>query len=482
MSEALAMVRRHLNSYNLTIRKIPPEILIMIASHLKADAALITKATHVCHHWRSTLLPCPVLWTHPDFSREKQASLFLDRSKLFPIHADLKATHLSNSLVDLLCEHAARVDTLKISRCDGLQRLFHLPMASLKALEVATPGNWFFSRHMGIEAREFPALTSLTVEYTPGALAFRGALITHLRISTSNVHHEVTYLPGLLRSCVLLESLEIENRGDLEDSLRPLSDEVISLPHLHTFTQTLHHDRQTAGIINKLDFPPSCSVALRCIAGPTNGHPPFDLPPLQNTSYFTNIKRLKIVYTGDCLGGDASFTLDSVNDRGARFTAITEFTNFAVTVNPQWSEHPKDIRIEHSLPGVEVLCIGGYRYVPIANFRSLTTLILSGSIIHLYLELLAGPQGRYVYGSLRRLVLFVVRSRFAPTPVSHLPNVARMRAEAGLPLKVVTFASPSALSATDLRLLGELRAYVERVDLLLGNDALDWNLDKYYLD
>lgn len=482
MSKALAMVRRHLNSHNPTIRKIPSEILIMIASHLKADATLITKATHVCHHWRATLLSCPALWTHPDFSRGNQALSFLDRSKLSPIHLDLKNTALSDSLVDLLCQHATRVDTLKINRCDRLQKLFHLPMASLKTLEVVTPDNWFFTRSMRLEAREFPALTSLTIEHNPGALAFRGSLITHLRVSTSNLHHEITYLPDLLRSCALLERLEIENRGDLENSLQLLPDEVIPLPHLRTFTQTLHHDRHTPGIINELDLPPSCSIVLRCIAGPTNGHPPLDLPALRNTSYFTNPKRLKVVYAGECLGGDASFTLDLVNDRGTRFTATTEFTNFAVSFTPQHSEHPKDDRIEHSMPGVEVLCVGGYRYVSIERFRSLTTLILSGSVIHLYLEFLAGPKGRYVYENLQKLVLFVVRSRFAPTPVRHLPDVARIRAETGLPLRMVTFASPSVLSAIDLMLLEEVRAYVERVDLLLGNDALDWNLDKYYLN
>ena len=58
------MVRRRLNSFNPTLRKVPPEILIMVASNLKINAALVTKATHVCHHWRVTLLSCPNLWTH----------------------------------------------------------------------------------------------------------------------------------------------------------------------------------------------------------------------------------------------------------------------------------------------------------------------------------------------------------------------------------------------------------------------------------
>jgi hypothetical protein len=482
MSKALAMVRRHLNSHNPTIRRIPSEILIMIASHLKVDAAFITKATHVCHHWRITLLSCPDLWTYPDFTRGSQALSFLDRSKPFPIHVDLTKTNPSKFLADLIYQHAERVDTLKISRFDGFQELFHHPMASLKTLAVDTPDSWLFAYNVRPATREFPALTSLTVKYNPGALAFRGALITHLRVAISGLSLEVMHLTGLLQSCVLLEKLELENKGELESGLRLLPDEVIPLPHLRSFTQTLHWDRHAAGIINHLDLPPSCSIDLRCIAGPTNGCPSLDLPDLRDASYLTNLKRLKVVHAGGCLGSEAGFTLDFINDRGTRFTATIDFINFAVSPQDKDREHPKDDRIEASMPGIEVLCVDGNRYVPMENCSSLTTLILSGTIVHLYLDLLVESDGHDAYKNLHTLVLFVVPGRFTPNPVRCLPEVAQTRAQAGLPLKAITVAYPSELASYDLEVLEELRAYVERVELLLEDDTLDWNLDKYFLN
>lgn len=483
MSKALAMVRRHLNSHNPTIRRIPPEILIMIASHLKADAAFITKTTHVCHHWRVTLLSCPDLWTYPDFTRGSHWALsFLNRSKSFPIHVDLTKAFPSNFLVDLLCQHATRVDTLKISRFDGFQELFRRPMASLKTLEVVTPDSWLFAYNIRPAIREFPALTSLTVKHNPGALAFRGALITHLRVSISGLSLEVIHLASLLQSCVLLERLEIENKGELESGLRLLPDELIPLPHLRSFTQTLHWDRHVAGIINQLDLPPSCPIVLRCIAGPTNGCPSLDLPGLRDATYFTNLKRLKVVHTGGYLGSEAGFTLDFINDKGTRFTATIEFINFAVSQLDKDREHPKDDRIEASMPGIEVLCVDGNRYVPMENCSSLTTLILSGAIVHLYLDSLMESGGRIAYKNLHTLVLSFVSGQFKPNPVDFLSEIAQTRAQAGLPLRTIIVACPPELTFHDVDALKELGAYVERVELLFEDDMLDWSLDKYFLN
>ena len=483
MSKALAMVRRHLNSHNPTIRRIPSEILIMIVSHLKADATCITRVTHVCHHWRATLLPCPDLWTYPNFARGRQALSFLDRSKSFPVHVNLINVYPSKFLVELLCQHATRVDTLKMSRFDGLREFLRQPMAALKTLEIDTPGDWLFTPSVRPEAREFLALTSLTVKHNPAALAFRGTLITHLCISISTLGLEVRHLPDLLRSCGLLEKLELESKAGLEDSLSLLPDEVIPLPHLRSFTQTLHRDQHTAGIINILDLPPSCSVVLRCIVGHTHGCPLFTLPDLRDMSYFTNLRRLKVVHTGGCFGRESSFTLDFVNDKGTRFTATTEFENYAVSPLDKDLEHPRDDRIEPSMPQVEVLCVHSNTYVPLESFRSLTTLVLSGPNVHLYLESLVDLEDHYVYENLHTLVLYFAPCQLIPGPVKYLPVFAELRAQAGLPLRTITIASPFALASDDLEDLEEVtrRGYVERIELLLEDNALDWNLDKYFL-
>ena len=102
--------------------------------------------------------------------------------RIVPIHVDLTSTSPSQSLIGLLCLHSVRVYTLKIGRFDGLRKLFCLPLASLKTLEVATPDEW--SRVLAVRsaAREFIAPASLTIRNSSGALAFRGSRITHLRV------------------------------------------------------------------------------------------------------------------------------------------------------------------------------------------------------------------------------------------------------------------------------------------------------------
>jgi len=368
-----------------------------------------------------------------------------------------------------------------MSYFDAFQELFRRPMASLKTLEVVTPDSWVFAYNLRPAIREFPALASLIVRHNPSALAFRGALITHLRVTISGLSLEVMHLTGLLQSSALLETLEIESEGEVESGLRLLPDEVIPLPHLRSFTQTLHRDQHAAGIINRLDLPPSCSVVLRCIAGPTNGCPSFDLPNLRDTSYFTNLKRLKVVHVGGCPGSEASFTLDLINDRGTRFTATIKFNNFAASPLDEDREHPKDDKIEASMPGVEVLCVNGDRYVPMGSCSSLTTLILSGTIVHFYLDLLAESGGHNAYRNLHTLVLFF-SSQFTPNPVKYLLKTAQTRAQAGLPLRAITVACPFELAPNDLEVLEELKAYVERVELLLEDNTLDWNLDKHFLN
>ena len=479
MSKTLAMVRRHLNSHNPTIHKIPAQILVMIASHLKVNAAFVTKVTHICHHWRVTLLSCPHLWTYPNFAREEQARSFLHRSEQLPIHVDLIATSPSESIIELLCLHSARMHTLRIGHFAGLHKLLYQPLESLRTLEVATPEKFEQVLAMRSAARNFLVLTTLIVRHNPGGLGFRGSGITYLCVGIPELDcFQVAELISLLRSCVLLEVFQIENGKGLETGLLLLPNDIITLPHLRSFTQTLDNGWHRTGMIGNLHLPPICSVVLRCMIGPTNGYPPLKLPYLRDMSYLTNVKRVKAVFVEGCLGRKASIILDFVNDRGIRLTTTTEFFNHAVNI----SEEPAGEMIRLPASAVEVLCVHGHRYITLEDYRSLTTLILSGTIAHLYLELLAEPKNYDTYKKLGTLVLFVAPSLSRPDLVRLLLKAVQTRAEAGHRFKTITFVCPHALAPNDLTALRGLGECVERVELLLGNDPLDWTFDKYFLN
>ena len=274
---------------------------------------------------------------------------------------------------------------------------------------------------------------------------------------------------------MLLEELEIDNEIGLESGLHLLPDEVIPFPHLRSFTQTLRGNFHTAGILDNLSLPPSCSVFLRCI-GHTNGYPQLSFPNLRNTSYY-NIKRLKLVHAGAHLGFRAVVAWDSINDRGTRFSGTMWSFNHAVSLPGMG-----DAGIKLSMPVVEVLYVYGQRLMSWGDYQCLTTLILSGTIVHLHLEFLAEPKHRNTCKNLCTLVLFVAPSLFTSDLAKRLLDIVQTRAKAGLSFKAITLACRLSLAQIDLETLEGLKECVGRVELLLGDDALDFNLNKYFLD
>ena len=373
------------------------------------------------------------------------------------------------------------MDTLKIGRLVGFHKLLDQPLATLRTLEVSVQYERFQVPTLHSTPNEFPALTSLTVRNVSAALAFRGPRITQLHITISTLcNRGVLAFINLVESCALLEELEIENETGLVDDLPLSPDHVIPLPHLRSFTQTLHCDLHSAGVLNNLWLPPSCSVLLRCVpVGIGKGYPPLSLPDLRNRSYLTNVKRLKVFYAEGCVGHKCSTTLDFINDSGTRFTVRTEFINYYTSL-PEECTGGERINLPASM--VEVLCIGGHKEVQLEKYQHLTTLILSESVVYQYLESLAGPEILDTLESLRTLVLFVEPLLLTSDLVRALLKVARKRAKAGLPLQTITFACPSMPLPGDLMVLEVLDVYVERVVLLLGDDALDWDHDKYFLN
>ena len=102
----LAVLRRRINAYNSRSYRLYPEILSRAASYLPNDA--LVKATHVSYHWCSILLSSPRLWTLVNFLREKEALVFLKRSKSAPISGfmDVPYRPSHTTSIDLLNQHA----------------------------------------------------------------------------------------------------------------------------------------------------------------------------------------------------------------------------------------------------------------------------------------------------------------------------------------------------------------------------------------
>jgi len=132
---ALAMLRRHINPLQSPTCRLPSELLPLVVSNLESDTDLV-HATHVSHHWRSTLYTHPSLWSHLDFEDTGRAIPFLEKSKSTPLHVTLVGDSRVAPSVEPLRPHTTRIVTLVLFDCAPQRVLLSQSMPSLRRLEI----------------------------------------------------------------------------------------------------------------------------------------------------------------------------------------------------------------------------------------------------------------------------------------------------------------------------------------------------------
>ena len=136
MGITVALLRRMINNHDSRTHRLPPEMLVEVASHLESDTSLVT-ATHVCHLWRTTLLSSSRLWSHLDFTNEECALVFLERSNSAPLVVDLVDAYDPSEIPrESLNKIATRVTTLQAEHGPFLDELLARPMHMLEVLKV----------------------------------------------------------------------------------------------------------------------------------------------------------------------------------------------------------------------------------------------------------------------------------------------------------------------------------------------------------
>ena len=116
IDSTIPSLRQTINYHDSWTHRLPPEILVEVASHFEGDAPLVA-ATHVCHHWRTALLSSPHLWSHLDFANEERALVYSERSKSAPVCVDITSVHYPSEIVrESLKKIATRVTTLWVAR------------------------------------------------------------------------------------------------------------------------------------------------------------------------------------------------------------------------------------------------------------------------------------------------------------------------------------------------------------------------------
>ena len=513
MCVTLAMLRRHINPLESPLYRLPPDLFPEVASQLASETDLVN-ATHVSYHLRNTLLSHPSLWSHIDFRDETRARAFFERSGRTPLHVDMFIdTTRTAGLSTELHQQSERIATLKLPYWSVQKAFLSVPLPSLRRLDISYQyyydNDWDENEDWDIDWESwetteeaapwsFPSLTSLIL-HNLIPIPFFAPHLTCLKFRDEASTTDTDKLLSFLDNYPLLEHIDISYK----DRFRNKRDLVVSLPNLRTYTETAFDGECPLTVLNMLSLPPFCSVTLKFRNCGTTAEPDNILPDFKNPDYLAEIKRVKFKTMDDADGNEVVGTLELVNAKGT--TVCSERTDLKKKgCQSRGQNYPHNIthlNFLRNLDGrrVEILCIDGCPQRDEAaveflkeglGFRNVRVLILSRGAVEPCLSTLNKDPGADGHSQWISPIHTLIIHPDSDLPLylhnqlfRQLLSIAQKRKVAGFPFGSVSLFLQDGLGCgwdedSELK-LGEC---VEKVEVVRGDDVLDWNVDKYFLD
>ena len=517
---SLATLRHHINSLQSPVYRLPPDVVSEIAFHLKPEADLI-HLSHVSYSLRAALLSQPSLWSYVDVKHEERARAFFARSKQAPLRINLVKDDGRGFSPLYLCRE--RVVSLEMCNCAAQKKsVFSQPMPALRRLEIVgndheDRGNDddddFYRERMEDEDlyRErtedgtpwsLPSVTTLVV-HDVTSITLRVPHLTRFKFQEDEDTITIDKLLDFLDNCPLLEDIDISYSNETSSS----RNQLVSLPNLRSYTQRMYDVYYTLGLFNMLSFPPSCSVTTTCRVSESKNIKAAEIaPPFQNPDYLAGIMRIKL-RTTHTSAGKITGALELINAKGTRVCS----ERVVYSRDSSWySKRATEDGIHDNLNlahlrclqgldarSVEILCLQGFRLwdgegqavdtvkYALDCLRGVSTLILSGTTVKPCLLALDTDPG--ASGYLRRsspVHTLIIHSDFTNAGwddiLQTLLIVARRRKAAGSPFRTISL---FLLEGSGLeQVLGELEECIEKFEVTVGNNVLEWSVDKYFLD
>ena len=512
---ALAALRRHINLSESPLYRLPPDLVSEVASHLTSETDLVN-ATHVSYHLRNTLLSQQSLWSHLDFKNEMRARMFFELSGQTPLHIDL-AQDIRRTVASLpeLRRQSKRIATLKL-RFWSIQKMFlSEPLPSLRRLEIFY--DYYYDENWEEEWDDswapvwgptekatswtFPSLTTLVVRNLNPVL-FHTPRLTRLRFHDWENPIDTDKLLIFLDNCSLLEDIDISYLEEWNQGQRNLA---VSLPSLRNFTQTTFYEACPLTVFNMLSLTPLCSVTLKFqTRGKTTPETDDTLPRFKNPGYLADIKRVKLRTTHDAEGNEVAGTLELINTEGT----MVRSERMDPKKKAHWPLGHGSKRYLHNgahldflkmLDGrsVETVCIDGCALrdgvaveflMEALGLGNVKTLILCHSATRPCLSALdEGPVGGSRSQRFSPIHTLIIR----PDPEPHflrdivlkpLLSIALKRKVAGCPFRSVLLFLSGGERWGWGEVLDELKTCVEKLEVVMGDEIFDWDVDEYFLD
>ena len=455
------------------------------------------------------------------------ARAFFERSGRARLHIDMPndITRTVGSLAELR-QQSRRISTLKLRNWPIQKKLLSEPLPSLKRLEIFSSyygnedesdeniwgGDWDVDiwdediwESVSEQTKEatswsFPSLTSLIV-YGVNPTSFYAPNLTCFKFRHQDCHCRMGGLVGFLGNCPLLEHIDISY---VHTSERMNPDLVVSLPNLRTYTQTDSVKRSPLAVLNMLSLPPLCSVTLKLWSDRGTTELDYILLPFENPDYLAEIKRVKLKVTDKICGSEVAGALELVNAKGTKVCS-ERMVHERIERQPyahRGTPHPPNVAhldFIRNLDGrsVEILCIDGYSLLDVRGvaieflkkalgFGNVRTLILSRSAVEPCLSALNGDPGASDYSRwflpIHNLIIYSSEEgRWPPERILQpLLSVAQRREVAGFPFESISLFFRYGLGWDEV--LDRLERCVGKLEVVIGDGALDWDVDKYFLD
>ena len=285
-------------------------------------------------------------------------------------------------------------------------------------------------------------------------------------------------------------------------------EDVVSLPYLRYLAQKQCVQIDQPWLADLLHLPQSCSVSLKKppILYDSSAADLIALPFLHiNSSYLYDVTRVKLRTVHNHSEDTIETIIEIVNDQRILFSfqRVIPLGSLNPRRDPQLFIN--DELSSSNLCGLGALntgspivfCLESYQpgrsedhaAINIAEglhwLENVTTLILHNSAVEPCLVALE-PNSREElawHSTVHSLVIYSY-SQFDSTGADILQSLLRVskgRKIAGIPFRSVTLAIPSTTLVVSSGELAALDEYIEGFEFLAGDDALDWDVDKYFV-
>jgi hypothetical protein len=475
-----------INSFS-PINRLPPELFATVLAHRRPGRDLIS-STHVCRHWRTTLLSFASLWAEIHCAGEEQTFFFLERAKAAPLHICLRQRFSHAALKTFIAPQIGRIELLiahPMITLDttALCRDLSNPAPKLRTLVIA-PRSASWQHLPTIFRGDLPELRRFTVERATFDLTkFRTPNLTHLSLQyTAHGEPLMDDLLTFLDQTPLLENLVMVAAGPLSDDAGSHDDlgKIVHLPHLNQLELVGRSAR--SGIICHLSLPIGADVTLRAdVMSSQGGITEHFLPSsLEHIPMARNVTSINFsITTSDMcslryIGPNGTIlitasnaeAIEDIEDGLFSYEAIRSFLPISTT------EVDKIL-----IDGFQQFCnqneISHAHFLAFRTMENLRSITLVDCSSQLFIAILQIAEPEIICPSLRKLTIYL--SHEDSFSVAKLEGLLFTRKERGAPLDVLVLIAEDEHERISDHVLGKLRRYVSEVEFRVDPQVPWWD-------